>query len=152
MHRRSIFARLGLLGSASLAALTPGGPRKPKHPQEPDLEVFGVVRLLSDGPDILDDVGHTPRGLTEAFINSKGQLEITHTDLVVVGVSAVTPDETLVGRGMLVGNSQGFASGRLTFYSTVMGSVLDLNNPEHYKAVAGSTSNVWFYARANKDS
>lgn len=147
--RRSLFAGLGVLGGSSLVGAKPGASPKPKARPDSNIEVFGAVRLLTTGPEILDDANHTPQGLTDAFINANGFLEIAHTDLVVVGMSAVTPDETLVSRGIMVGNSQGFASGRLTFYDTVSNTTLDLNTAEHYATVAGANCNIWFYARGN---
>ena len=149
MLRRSLFSRLGLLGGSSLFAAVLGGLSKRKPQAGANAEVFGAVRLLTTGPEILDDANHTPQGLTGAFINAKGFLEVTHTDLVVVGLSAVTPDETLVSRGIMVGNSQGFTSGRLTFYDTTKNTVLNLNTAAHYTAVAGANCNIWFYARGN---
>ena len=130
----------------------PGGPPEAAAHNGRNIEVFGAVRLLTTGPEILDDANHTPQGLIDAFINAKGFLEITHEDLVDVGVSAVTPDETLVSRGIMVGNSQGFTAGRLTFYDTSGRAVLDLNRADHYSVVSGANSNVWFYARGRAGS
>lgn len=151
MRRRSLVRSLGILGGSSLVAAAPGALPEAKARPRRNIEVFGAVRLLTAGPEILDDANHTPKGLTGAFINARGFLEITHKDLVVVGVSAVTADETLVSRGIMVGNSQGFTSGRLTFYDTAKNTTLDLNTAEHYTAVAGANCNVWFYARSNVD-
>src|SRR5690606_2362756 len=116
--------------------------------QSAAVEVFGVVRFPAGGPQILDDTGHTPQGLTSVTIDANGFLQINHTDLQVVGFSSVTVDETLAARGIIAGGSQGFDAVRIKFRDTDSQLALNLNNSTHYSKLGGTNANIWFYARS----
>ena len=152
MERRKFFSSLLGGAAAGTAASTLGGNNLPpaQVTTSGDVEVFGVIRFPSSGPQILNDAGHKPHGLINAFINSNGWLEVTHTNLVRVGVSVVNPDETLVARGIMVGNSQALDAARIRFYETKgNGTALNLNNSSHYKKIAVTNANIWFWSRGN---
>lgn len=114
---------------------------------DPTVQVFGAIRFLSV-PTILNDAGHTPHGLTSCAINANGTLRINHTNLVEVGWSSIACDETLTLEGLTAGVSQGFTNANVYLYSSKLGRVLDLSDPDDYAIVEGTNRNVWFYARS----
>lgn len=144
MERRALFATMfGIGASVPFAAAQ----SRKRLFSSAAVEVFGIIRFPTSGPIILNDANHTPKGLTGVSILASGLLCVTHTDLVDVGVSFVNPDETLVGKGIMVGNSQGFDEARFQFYdASGSGLALNLNNAAHYAKLAGTSTNIWFGA------
>lgn len=144
ISRRTFFA--SLLGASAAVTVAPAAGHA--SISDPAVEVFGAVRLLTTGPDILNDANHTPYGLTSVEITTTGYLQINHTDLLEVGFASGNADEYLTNKGVTIGISQGFAYARLAFYSSKLGRTLNLNNASDYASIAASTSNIWFYARS----
>lgn len=152
ISRRRLFTGpiMGAAAALGIVGLTASPPAAQiRLAQSATVEVFGIIRLLPGGPEVLDDAGHTPQGVTGVSIHSSGMLEIQHDDLGDVGTSSVTVDETLVGRGIMIGQSQGFTWARVRFYDSYYTKVLDLNDPADYNRVVDSTANVWFRAASS---
>ena len=145
MKRRNLITGLFAGGFAGAAA-APAAPASARSCTF--VEVFGAIRFPSSGPEILDDEGHTPKGLTGVSILSNGYLQISHTDLGVVGVAYANADETLVDRGILAGVSQSYDYARIRFRDLTNKKTLNLSNSADYNRLGGTNANIWFYARS----
>lgn len=110
--------------------------------QTPDVYVYGVVRFPSTGPVVLDDANHTPIGVTDAAINSNGDLVITHTDLVNVGGFTSDSDESLTERGIFCGASQGFSTATLRCFDSKLNRALELDVATDYDRIEGTNANI----------
>jgi hypothetical protein len=139
--RRGLLA--GLLGGIGSVVLTAA----PAQAQT-GVEVYGIIRFPSTGPEVLDDANHTPKGVTGVSITSAGLLEIQHDDLINVGHSQVTVDETLVARTIMVGQSQGFTSATVRFYDSYNTRVLNLSTAADYARISHANANIWFRAQS----
>lgn len=152
LSRRGLFAGAAAGAAAALGAVgltAAPAPIPIRLAQTGPVEVYGVIRFPSTGPVVLDDAGHTPKGVTGVSITAGGLLEIHHDDLIDVGTSRVTVDETLAARTIAVGQSQGFTSAKVTFLDVYYMTVLDLNDAADYARICGASSNLWFYAKGN---
>jgi hypothetical protein len=104
-------------------------------------EVYGaIIRLLSTGPVVLNDVNHVASPhITGVSIDANGNLVITHDPVNKVQSAAITIDETLAGRGIICGASVGLSSTIVTFYSTVTHAHVRADS----SAVTGTSSNIF---------
>lgn len=139
--RRGLLA--GLLGGIGSVCLTAA----PAQAQT-GVDVYGIIRFPSTGPEVLDDANHTPKGVTGVSITSAGLLEIQHDDLINVGHSHVSVDETLVARTIMVGQSQGFTTATVRFYDSYNTRVLNLNTAADYARISHANANLWFRAQS----
>lgn len=112
------------------------------HPNNQTEIRYGAIRLLSTGPEILHDASHVSVGLVSVSIDSAGYLVVQHDGSLPVGAVIYGPDETLAGRGVIPGASEGGLVSKIKVYRIGTG-LLNLNNPAHYALVAGPTCNLW---------
>lgn len=144
----SNMTRRGLFGLMAVTAASVGLTASPAQAQSGPVEVYGIIRFPSTGPEVLDDANHTPKGVTGVSITSAGLLQIHHDDLINVGHSQVTVDERLVARTIMVGQSQGFTSATIQFYDSYNTRLLNLNVPADYARVSHDSANIWFRAQS----
>lgn len=112
------------------------------HPDTTYKFIYGVVRLLSTGPEILHDGNHVSNGIQSTEINgSTGYLDVHHDGTLPVGIVQVTVDETLASRGIICGASGGASTVRIRFWEN--GAVLDPRASSDYDKLSGSSSNIW---------
>lgn len=151
VSRRGLFTGLVVGAVASLGAVglaTQPEPTEFRLAQADPVEVYGIIRFPSTGPEVLDDANHTPKGVTGVSITTGGLLEIQHDDLINVGHSSVTVDETLVARSIMVGQSQGFTTATVRFYDSYYTRVLNLSIAADYARISHANANIWFRAES----
>jgi len=105
----------------------------------------GCIRLYPTGPEWHVDTDHHTVGIDPTIdptIDDSGFLNFwTLVKNPVVSATAAA-DETLVGRGIHAGISNGTHLVRIRLYKVGVGA-LDLSNPTHYGYAAGPYSNLW---------
>ena len=97
-----------------------------------------AVRLEDNGPYLLANSAHFCTGLTKVRYTD-GWLEVISDSKLPVVSIAVSPDESLVARGILAGASGGGVRTRIRFYSTRTQRVVRADSP----ALHCPTCNVW---------
>lgn len=112
------------------------------HPV-PATPTGGCVRFTKDGPQIHHNETHTSSGIRSVSIDDRGRLEVKHAAPGPIITMNANADETLVARGIAFGCSGG--GGTTIIVASGKDGQLDLNDPDDYKKVAGTYSNIWLY-------
>lgn len=110
-------------------------------PQSQIKQRGGVIRFDPDGIYLHANETHHSVGILNAYINHKGDLEIVTESVAPVITASANPDETLAARGIYAGLSVGNQKTIVSFSQN--GRRLNLNSPNDYEKISGSSSNVW---------
>lgn len=104
------------------------------------------IRLYTTGPVLHVNHAHVALGVERVEVGPEGWLWVHHPPGWPVVAILPIPDETLSGRGIILGASGGTNYSRVKFTHVTAGGAieLDLRSPADYAKVAGPASNLWF--------
>jgi hypothetical protein len=126
-----------VLALTAQTAVSAGAPRT-GSPDNPLVVRGCAVRLEDNHPYLLANASHFCTGFSKVRY-VKGWLEVISDSKLPVVSIAVSPDESLVARGVLAGASGGGLRTVIRFYSTRTGRIVRAESPQLHCP----TCNVW---------